>query len=76
MDGNVRINPYLAGNFGPISSEDDFDLTVVGEIPAGLRGALFRIGPNPQFEPRNPELADWPPSALLEPARGPASLAP
>ena len=59
MDGNVRINPYLAGNFGPISSEDDFDLTVVGEIPAGLRGALFRIGPNPQFEPRNPERHHW-----------------
>ncbi|MGZ6016096.1 MAG: carotenoid oxygenase family protein [Phenylobacterium sp.] len=54
MDGNARINPYLAGNFAPIHSEDDFDLTVKGEIPAGLRGALFRIGPNPQFEPRDP----------------------
>lgn len=54
MDGDVRINPYLAGNFAPIRSEDDFDLKVTGEIPAGLRGALFRIGPNPQFEPRDP----------------------
>jgi carotenoid cleavage dioxygenase len=54
MDGNTRINPYLAGNFAPIRSEDDFDLPVKGEIPAGLRGALFRIGPNPQFEPRDP----------------------
>lgn len=54
MDGNTRVNPYLAGNFAPIRSEDDFDLTVKGEIPAGLRGALFRIGPNPQFEPRDP----------------------
>ncbi|TAJ69920.1 MAG: carotenoid oxygenase family protein [Phenylobacterium sp.] len=54
MDGDVRINPYLAGNFAPVRSEDDFDLTVKGEIPAGLRGALFRIGPNPQFEPRDP----------------------
>jgi carotenoid cleavage dioxygenase len=54
MDGNTRINPYLAGNFAPIHSEDDFDLKVTGEIPAGLRGALFRIGPNPQFEPRDP----------------------
>jgi carotenoid cleavage dioxygenase-like enzyme len=53
MDGDVRINPYLAGNFAPIRSEDDFDLEVTGEIPAGLRGALFRIGPNPQFEPRD-----------------------
>src|SRR5947207_10333396 len=54
MDGNARINPYLAGNFAPIRSEDDFDLTVLGEIPADLRGALFRTGPNPQFEPRDP----------------------
>jgi carotenoid cleavage dioxygenase-like enzyme len=54
MDGNTRINPYLAGNFAPIHSEDDFDLKVTGEIPADLRGALFRIGPNPQFEPKDP----------------------
>ena len=54
MDGDVRINPYLTGNFAPVRSEDDFDLTVKGEIPRELRGALFRIGPNPQFEPRDP----------------------
>ena len=54
MDGEARINPYLSGNFAPIRSEDDFDLEVVGEIPRELRGALFRIGANPQFEPRDP----------------------
>jgi carotenoid cleavage dioxygenase len=54
MDGDVRINPYLAGNFAPVRSEDDFDLVVRGEVPRDLRGALFRIGPNPQFEPRDP----------------------
>lgn len=54
MDGDARINPYLAGNFAPVRSEDDFDLEVTGEIPRELRGALFRIGPNPQFEPRDP----------------------
>jgi carotenoid cleavage dioxygenase len=54
MDGNARVNPYLAGNFAPLSTEDDFELEIVGEVPAGLRGALFRIGPNPQFEPRDP----------------------
>ncbi|MFI4973592.1 MAG: carotenoid oxygenase family protein [Caulobacterales bacterium] len=53
MDGSQPINPYLAGNFGPVRSEDDFDLTVTGEIPAGLRGAFYRNGPNPQFEPRD-----------------------
>jgi len=59
MDGNGLLNPYLAGNFAPVRSEDDFDLTVVGEIPAGLRGALFRIGPNPQYEPREPKSHHW-----------------
>ena len=59
MDGDVRINPYLAGNFAPVRSEDDFDLEVSGEIPAGLRGALFRIGPNPQYEPRDPAQHHW-----------------
>ena len=52
MDGDARINPYLSGNFAPVRSEDDFELTVIGEIPKGLRGTLYRTGPNPQFEPR------------------------
>src|SRR5665213_4451576 len=52
MDGSQPINPYLAGNFAPVHDEDDFDLEVVGEIPAALAGAFYRNGPNPQFEPR------------------------
>lgn len=54
MDGDARINPYLVGNFAPVRSEDDFELKVKGEVPAALRGALYRNGPNPQFEPRDP----------------------
>ncbi|MES2035906.1 MAG: carotenoid oxygenase family protein [Pseudomonadota bacterium] len=54
MDGDVRISPYLSGNFAPVRTEDDFELEVVGEIPTALRGALYRNGPNPQFEPRDP----------------------
>lgn len=45
-----------ADNFAPIASEYDlFDLPVEGELPHGLRGTLFRNGPNPQFAdgPRN-----------------------
>jgi carotenoid cleavage dioxygenase len=53
MDGSQVINPYLAGNFAPVHSEDDFELEVTGEIPAGLAGAFYRNGPNPQFEPRD-----------------------
>ncbi|MFI4936503.1 MAG: carotenoid oxygenase family protein [Caulobacterales bacterium] len=51
MDGSQPINPFLAGNYGPVRAEDDFDLEVVGEIPAALRGAFYRNGPNPQFPP-------------------------
>ena len=36
MDGSQPINPYLSGNYAPVSSEDDFALEVVGEMPAGL----------------------------------------
>lgn len=55
MNAPVRTNPYLAGNFGPIASEDDVqDLRVTGEIPRELNGTFYRNGPNPQFPPRDP----------------------
>ena len=45
MDGpTVTTNPYLSGNFAPVRSEDDFDLEVTGEFPAGLRGAFTATG--------------------------------
>jgi carotenoid cleavage dioxygenase-like enzyme len=53
MDGSQVSSPYLTGNFAPVRSEDDFELEVTGEIPAGLAGAFYRNGPNPQFEPRD-----------------------
>lgn len=47
-------HPRLGGNFAPIRTEcDAFDLVVHGEIPADLRGSLYRIGPDPQFAPRD-----------------------
>jgi carotenoid cleavage dioxygenase-like enzyme len=49
----TTTNPYLLGNFGPISTEDDFELTLRGELPSGLTGVLYRTGPNPQFKPRD-----------------------
>lgn len=54
MDGSQPINPFLSGNYAPVRSEDDFELTVTGEIPADLAGALYRTGPNPQFDPQGP----------------------
>src|SRR4051812_5289169 len=35
MDGEIRVNPFLTGNFAPVRSEDDFQLTVEGTLPAG-----------------------------------------
>lgn len=54
MDGSQPINPFLAGNYAPVRSEDDYVLTVTGEIPTDLNGTLFRTGPNPQFDPQGP----------------------
>ncbi len=50
MDGSQPINPYLSGNFAPVRDEVDIEMTVVGEIPAGLAGAYYRNGANPQFD--------------------------
>ena len=44
--------PTLSGVFAPVPDEHDVaDLTVQGAIPADLRGAYLRNGPNPQFPP-------------------------
>ena len=51
MDGSQPVNAYLSGNFAPVRDEVDVELEVVGEMPRALHGALFRNGPNPQFEP-------------------------
>ncbi len=49
---NVRNQPMLNGLFVPVSDErDDHRLPVTGDLPAGLQGALVRVGPNPMFEP-------------------------
>lgn len=44
--------PMLSGPFAPIADESVLDgLEVTGEVPKDLRGAYFRNGPNPRFEP-------------------------
>jgi carotenoid cleavage dioxygenase len=44
--------PTLSGVFAPVRDERDAAaLPVVGEIPADLRGAYVRNGPNPLFPP-------------------------
>jgi carotenoid cleavage dioxygenase len=49
----VQQNPYLAAGFEPIQIEYDCaSLDIDGAMPAELDGTFYRIGPNPQFEPR------------------------
>ncbi len=49
---NRAHQPDLEGNKGPVRDEIDApNCTVLGEIPAGLRGSFVRNGPNPLFEP-------------------------
>jgi len=44
----TETNPYLAGNFAPVTEEvTAFDLPVEGTIPPELNGRLLRNGPNP-----------------------------
>jgi len=48
-------HPLLSGPFEPLGFEVDLpDLAIEGELPDGLCGVLYRIGPNPQFPPIAP----------------------
>jgi carotenoid cleavage dioxygenase-like enzyme len=45
---------FLNGNFAPVRSERDFtELPILGTLPEALVGTLYRVGPNPQFDPRD-----------------------
>jgi carotenoid cleavage dioxygenase-like enzyme len=53
-------NRFLNGPFAPWTEEDEaYDLEVVGQIPADLAGALFRVTTNPRFKPRNTDRYHW-----------------
>jgi carotenoid cleavage dioxygenase len=48
-------DPLLSGPFEPLGFEcDRANLAIEGELPDGLSGVLYRIGPNPQFPPIAP----------------------
>lgn len=45
-------SPWLQGWYAPVADErTEAGLAVVGELPAGLRGAFLRNGPNAMFPP-------------------------
>jgi carotenoid cleavage dioxygenase len=53
-------NKFLNGPFAPWTEENEaYDLDVVGQIPADLAGALFRVSANPRFQPRNTDRYHW-----------------
>ncbi|MGB7236854.1 MAG: carotenoid oxygenase family protein [Rhodococcus sp. (in: high G+C Gram-positive bacteria)] len=53
-------NPFFHGPFAPWTEESAaYDLEIEGEIPADLRGALFRSSSNPRFQPRSFERYHW-----------------
>src|SRR5690242_9673081 len=58
----LAVSPFLSGGFEPIHEEVELaELGIEGDLPRDLQGTFYRIGPNPQFEPRgvyNPLLGD------------------
>ena len=46
-----KTNPHLDGNLAPVRAETTVKPKILGKIPEGLSGALYRNGPNPQFDP-------------------------
>ncbi len=58
-DVQEAYNPYLQGNFAPVTVETTaFDLRVKGRIPKSLTGRYLRIGPNP-LGPVDPKAYHW-----------------
>lgn len=54
MSRPFPASPVFSGNFAPIHLEGEaHDLPVLGTLPPALHGTLYRIGPNPQFAPRD-----------------------
>jgi carotenoid cleavage oxygenase len=55
----TTTNPYLAGNYGPVATEETItDLAVTGALPLALNGRYLRNGPNPVTSPE-PATYHW-----------------
>jgi len=54
-------NPYLSGNFAPVTEErtEDHELEIEGVIPPDLEGHLLRNGPNPALVPADQSQYHW-----------------
>ncbi len=55
MSVSFGRNPMFGGAGSPLRAETDIrDCEVDGEIPAGLDGAFYRVGPDFQYPPKYP----------------------
>jgi carotenoid cleavage dioxygenase len=55
VNAAAQKNPhFFTGNYTPLTEEHDIAaLEIEGALPPGLSGSLYRVGPNPQFAPRD-----------------------
>lgn len=55
MTPTTQANPhFFTGNFAALTEEYDLtSLEVAGTLPRALSGTLYRVGPSPQFPPRD-----------------------
>ena len=51
IDERPAAHSAVSGNQAPVRAELTLEPNIRGRIPPGLRGALFRNGPNPHFDP-------------------------
>ncbi|MFE2216205.1 carotenoid oxygenase family protein [Streptomyces canus] len=53
-------NMFLNGPYAPWREEGEaFDLEIDGRLPDELNGALFRVGANPMYRPKDPSRYHW-----------------
>jgi carotenoid cleavage dioxygenase len=55
MNTLIQSNPYFfTGNYASLTEEYDIPaLDIEGALPTELSGSLYRVGPNPQYVPRD-----------------------
>ncbi|MCT9810655.1 carotenoid oxygenase family protein [Acidovorax sp. Be4] len=55
MNAAAQTYPhFFTGNYAPLTEEHDIaQLPIDGKLPPGLSGSLYRVGPSPQYAPRD-----------------------
>ena len=55
VNAQAQTTPhFFTGNYAPLAEEHDIAaLDIEGTLPPGLSGSLYRVGPSPQYAPRD-----------------------